>query len=231
VTVTAVNHNPPNVIARLIGVTPSTHATATASLVGPGQEQGNVIPIGVNIDAADNWASGTQQAVSFDPAVSNTDGQLFTLLKNNFCKNGLPGEDSCIQNGGCGTGPQCGPVNSGDQISKDNGNNWDGNGQAGGTCPTNGNDACQAWLNLVHQYQLDPTKDPILVPIYAYTGSPASGTVVGFGVLTPQTCSGANAALATNADYICFTFQKLITAIGSGPPSAFFGTGNAALTS
>jgi hypothetical protein len=218
VTVSVINPHPPNVIAKLLGITPSTHATATASLVGPGQANGNVVPIGININAANQWKSGDQLTLLFDKA-NTTNGNFFTLLKNNFCdQNGAPGLKSCIANGSCGpvADPNC-AATVGSVIFKDDGSNWNG-GNDPTQCDTNGNHSCQAWFaNLPRT---------LYVPVYNNT---TGDTLVGFAMVTAQACTSPPGQ--NNAQYICLTFLGKQVPVSSGPPGQFFGTGNAALTS
>jgi hypothetical protein len=215
VTVSVVNPNPPNIIAKLIGITPSTHATASASIVGPGQESGDVVPMGINIDAAKNWAGGSQQALDFDKSYANGDGNFFTLLKNNFGCNGAKGLKDCISSG-CGS---C-TATLGDTLNKDDGNNWDPGG--GTTCSKSGGErACSGWFENIGK--------TFLIPVYS-NEPPNPDTILGFVSVTAQTCSGANAGDAGDSNYICFTFNNLVTSVSAGPPGGFFGIGNAALT-
>jgi hypothetical protein len=115
--VDALDTHPPNAFAsNLLGLHPSTHATAVATLVGPGLGE-DFIPIAVNQTAASGWSSGAALDLTFDQGYTDN-GDFFTLLKNNLGCNGVSGLKQCIEHG-CGC-----TVSVGYQIRKDNGNNW-----------------------------------------------------------------------------------------------------------
>jgi hypothetical protein len=111
--VNARDTSPINFIARTVGVNPTITATSTASAIAPGSA-GNIVPIAVDTDAANQWQAGTQLTLTFD---RTTGGNGFVLARNWGCQ-GTSHAAGCITDG-CGC-----TANVGDTLVQNPANTW-----------------------------------------------------------------------------------------------------------